>query len=82
MGVISAIPLDSGNTGLHPEGTGRNLLLEEEEVLHIPGIECMFGTAVLAPETTQGPGIGSDSVWTWVCAGLSPLSFLSQGYRG
>lgn len=28
------------------EGTGRNLLLEEEIVLQIPGIECMLGTAV------------------------------------
>lgn len=49
--------LDSGNTGIHSEGTGRNLLLEEEEVLQIPGIECMLGTAVFTPEATQG--------WNW-----------------
>lgn len=33
MSVISFLPLDSGNTGIHPEGAGGHLLQEEEEDL-------------------------------------------------
>lgn len=84
MGVTSSFPLDSGNTGRHPEGTGGYLLLEKEEDLQILGGR---KRAYLVPlssllKQNKGPGINSDSVWTWACAGLSALSFLPQGYRG
>lgn len=83
MGVISSIPLDSGNTGLHPEGAGKNLLLQEEKVLQIPGTECRLGTAVLPlKQHSDLELVLTLCVWTWVCPGLSSLSFLSQGCRG